>query len=168
VNRPKNRIEAYSSALINEISFSMSSAKFASAANDSTVKVWDFATSKLETQFKEHSGNVLSVNWHPFQALVATGGKDSSLRIWDPRTQTSKSIFRLDLHQNEVSRVRWNPVNGIYLLTGSRDSKIKLFDIRAMDREVKEMEDVSSMIGSLLWHPFKEEVFASGCLDGNL
>jgi len=34
-----------------------------------------------------------------------------------------------------VKVVRWNPINGNWFLTGSKDSKLKVFDIRKADSE---------------------------------
>jgi WD40 repeat protein len=39
-----------------------------------------------------------------------------------------------------VQQAKWNPINGNYFLTGSKDQKIKLFDLRSMKSEVKEFE----------------------------
>mmetsp|Transcript_16541 Transcript_16541/g.28116 ORF Transcript_16541/g.28116 Transcript_16541/m.28116 type:complete len:188 (-) Transcript_16541:432-995(-) len=94
----KNKFEAHTDSPINEISFSMSSIKFATCSGDRTAKVWDFVTSKKETEFKEHNSEVTSCNWHPFQALIATGSTDKTLRVWDPRNNTGKSLFQLQAH----------------------------------------------------------------------
>jgi polyadenylation factor subunit 2 len=67
----------------------MTSAKFVTCSDDGTARVFDFATSKLELIFKEHNSAVTACDWHPFQSLIITGSKDCSIRIWDPRNNTS-------------------------------------------------------------------------------
>jgi WD40 repeat protein len=57
--------------------------------------------------------------------------------------------------------VRWNPVNGNWFLTGSRDSKIKVFDIRKTEKEFNCFEGHDDQIAVVAWHPFKEDLFAS-------
>ena len=65
-----------------------------------------------------------------------------------------------------VQQARWNPVNGIYLLTGSKDHQIKLFDIRNMSGPVREFEGHKDAVLVVEWHPFKEEIFASADASG--
>lgn len=57
--------------------------------------------------------------------------------------------------------------NGNWLVTGSRDQIIKLYDIRAM-RELCSLKGHNKEITSLAWHPLHESVFASGGMDGTL
>lgn len=64
--------------------------------------------------------------------------------------------------------MRWNPINGIYLLTGSRDNKIKMYDIRNMKNEVKDFDGHTETIQIIQWHPFKETIFASACHNGSI
>lgn len=52
--KQKNEFEGHSASCIRDLSFSCSSMKFASCADDSTAKVFDFATSQLEMTFTEH------------------------------------------------------------------------------------------------------------------
>ncbi len=68
------------------------------------------------------------------------------------------------IHKNAVNDVRWN-ANGNWLLTGSSDKLVKLFDLRAM----KELRTFSTPgeVTCLAWHPVHETLFASGGMDGN-
>ena len=125
----KNVFEAHNKNCIRDLSFSISSAKFVSCADDSTAKVFDFATSKEEFVFDDHRSDVKSCDWHPTRSLILTGSKDHYVKIWDPR-QGGKGAHTLTAHNNTINQVRWNPVNGNWFLTGSRDQKIKVFDIR--------------------------------------
>lgn len=52
--KQKNEFEAHSNSCIRDLSFSCSSMKFVSCADDSTAKVFDFATSKEEMTFTDH------------------------------------------------------------------------------------------------------------------
>ena len=138
--------------------------KFASCADDSTAKVFDFATSQLELTFTEHQSDVKSCDWHPFQSLIITGSKDQHVRVWDPRSGKAASVIKA--HNNTINQVRWNPVNGIWFLTGSRDHKIKVFDIRKIDIEINQFEGHDDKVNVVTWHPIKEELFASASHNG--
>mmetsp|Transcript_19462 Transcript_19462/g.29930 ORF Transcript_19462/g.29930 Transcript_19462/m.29930 type:complete len:278 (-) Transcript_19462:7-840(-) len=163
-----NMFVAHPESCIRGLSLSMSSIKFVTCSDDRTARVWDLATSKNEVEFKEHNQSVWTCDWHPFQSLVLTGSKDMSVRVWDPRNNTSKSIFQVKKHTAIVQTVKWNPINGIYFLSGSMDKKIKLFDLRNMKEEVRDFDGPLGTIQDIKWHPFKEEVFASACSNGNI
>ncbi|KAF7634761.1 hypothetical protein Mgra_00005795 [Meloidogyne graminicola] len=64
-------------------------------------------------------------------------------------------------HKNSVMAVQWNK-NGNWLLTGSRDHVIKLYDVRMM-REVQTFRGQA-----LAWHPVHERLSVSGGGDGAL
>lgn len=137
-----------------------------SCADDSTAKVFDFATSKEELSFTDHRSDVKSCDWHPFESLILTGSKDNFCKIWDPR-QGGRGVHTIPAHNNTISQVRWNPVNGNWFLTGSRDQKIKVFDVRRTDKEFNCFEGHDEQVTVLAWHPFKEELFVSASSASN-
>jgi len=55
--------------------------------------------------------------------------------VWDPRAG-GKGVYTIPAHNNIINQVRWNPVNGNWFLTGSKDQKIKVFDIRKAQSEI--------------------------------
>jgi len=63
---------------------------------------------------------VKSCDWHPFESLILTGSKDNLVKIWDAR-KGGKGVHTIAAHNNTISQVRWNPKNGNWFLTGSRD-----------------------------------------------
>ena len=76
--------------------------KFASCADDSTDKIFDFATSTEELVFSDHRSDVKSCDWHPTEALIVTGSKDNLIKIWDPRTG-AKGVHTIAAHNNTIS-----------------------------------------------------------------
>ena len=51
--------------------------------------------------------------------------------MWDPRE--GKAISTVEAHISPLQQVKWNPINGIYLITCGKDHKVKLFDIRKLN-----------------------------------
>ena len=54
----------------------------AAATTSGVVHVVDAATGALHTQWLAHETGALSLCWHPRQALLASGGQDSLVRLW--------------------------------------------------------------------------------------
>ena len=68
-------------------------------------------------------------------SLVITGSKDQTAKIWDPRAG-GKGWNEIAASHTMINCVRWNPINGNWFLTGSKDSKIKVFDLRKPSLEI--------------------------------
>jgi WD40 repeat protein len=60
---------------------------FPACSDDGLVKVWDVKRKENEHTLKGHLSDVKCVSWHPDRALIVSGGKDNTLRLWDPRKQ---------------------------------------------------------------------------------
>ncbi|WZZ38383.1 hypothetical protein YC2023_034642 [Brassica napus] len=72
-------------------------------------------------------------------ALVAAGGSDPILRVWDPRkpgewihknTRTSAPVFQFASHSSWISACKWHTSSWFHLLSASYDGKIMLWDLR--------------------------------------
>ncbi|KAN0036022.1 hypothetical protein ACTA71_005320 [Dictyostelium dimigraforme] len=76
--------------------------------------------------FKAHESDAYTVQFHPGQNHVATGGYDKSIHLYDVRTgQLVKSFYG---HTGSISKVIFNP-HGNLIISGSKDSTIKFWDI---------------------------------------
>ena len=135
-----------------------------SGGDDSTVRVWDWATHTEERVLEGHGWDVKSVDWHPRSSIIASGSKDNVVKLWDPRA--GNCLSTLYGHKNTVTKVAWND-NGNWLVTASRDQLLKLYDIRAM-KEILSLKGHNKEVTSIGWHPLCENILASGGMDGTL
>lgn len=156
---PVQSLDSHNNQAIHALSFSPSDTKFVSCGDDSTVRVWDWASHSEERKLEGHGWDVKTVQWHPRSSVIASGSKDNLVKLWDPRAG-GDCLSTLYGHKNTVTRVAWND-NGNWLLTASRDQLIKLYDIRAM-KELTSLKGHHKEVTSLAWHPLCESVFASG------
>lgn len=62
--------------------------------------------------------------------------------------------------------MKWNK-NGNWLLSGSKDASIKIYDVRVM-KDFHTFQAHEGEVNSIEWHPDCEELFVSGGNDGKL
>ncbi len=122
--------EAHNGA-IHGLSFSPSDSKLVSAGEDAAIHVWTVGQSVPDTTLHGHQSDIKCIEWHPFRSLVASGSRDSAVRLWDPRANGS-CVSILTAHKKQVNCLGWNALNGNWLATGAKDGLLKVFDIRKM------------------------------------
>lgn len=73
-----------------------------------------------------HTQTVLSVAFDPQGGMLASGGEDGAVKLWD--TSSGKLLNTLEGHQDQVWNVAFAPQGGM-LASGSEDATIKLWDV---------------------------------------
>eukprot|EP00697_Spironema_sp_BW2_P017445 gnl/Spiro4/9133_TR4809_c0_g1_i1.p1 gnl/Spiro4/9133_TR4809_c0_g1~~gnl/Spiro4/9133_TR4809_c0_g1_i1.p1 ORF type:complete len:390 (+),score=80.45 gnl/Spiro4/9133_TR4809_c0_g1_i1:195-1364(+) len=82
-------------------------ALIAVATRDSRVRLCDLATGGFTHTLSGHSGSVTSVDWSPaHEFLLATGGIDGVVRLWDIRRGSDSCLVLLDQHNTFSSTQR--------------------------------------------------------------
>ena len=72
-----------------------------------------------------HTKGVLSVAFHSFAPLLATGSEDGTVKLWN--TNSQECLATLVGHHGEVKSVAFHPTADI-LISGSMDNDVKLWD----------------------------------------
>lgn len=99
---------------IRDISFSPDDQRFATASDDSSIRIWSFAESRVESvltgvlsktllslievSISGHGWDVKCAQWHPTKGLIVSGSKDNLIKFWDPRTGTCLSTLSVTSH----------------------------------------------------------------------
>ena len=124
---------------VNCVRWSTSGKYLASAGDDKTVMIWQFAgqggisfggVSNAETwrccnSLRGHSGDILDLNWSPNDAYLATCSVDNTIRIWNTEN-FPECIKILNGHSGFVKGVSWDPM-GKYLSSQSDDKSLKIW-----------------------------------------
>lgn len=147
---------------IKDLSFCYNDSKFCSASDDSTIKIWDSVRAQCESTLTGHNWDVRKAQWHPKQALIASGGKDNLLKLWDPRE--GKCLTTLHYHKNTILSMRFYQDG--YLLSGGKDQVVKMLDLRTM-RECFTYKSPGTEVTALVVHPFSG-LFVTGCNEGTV
>ncbi|TFK46355.1 WD40 repeat-like protein [Heliocybe sulcata] len=143
---------------IRGLSFSPDDRRFATASDDSTIRIWSFEESREERVLTGHGWDVRCVEWHPTKGLLVSGSKDNQIKFWDPRTGTA--LATLHQHKNTIQALAWSP-NGNLVASASRDQTVRVFDIRAM-KEFKVLKGHKKEVCSVTWHPVHPLIVTGG------
>lgn len=99
------------------------------SSGDMSCMLWDISTGQKVTEFRGHTGDVMSVSIPPGkEKWFISGACDTSARLWDLRSKNCEQCFRG--HESDINAIQYFP-NGQSFGTGSDDASCRLFDIRA-------------------------------------
>ena len=157
-------IQAHTEA-VRGLSIAPTDTKFVTCADDTTLKIWDFASSTEESTLTGHGWEVKSVDWHPHKGLLVSGSKDHQVKFWDPRT--GRCLTTLHGHKNPISKTMFEPVQGNMLATCARDHTARIFDLRMM-RDVLLLKGHEKDIITMAWHPMHKNLLSTGGVDGSI
>lgn len=157
-------IQAHTEA-VRGLAIAPTDSKFVTCADDTTLKIWDFASSTEESTLTGHGWEVKSVDWHPHKGLLVSGSKDHQVKFWDPRT--GRCLTTLHGHKNPITSTIFEPVQGDLLATCARDHTARIFDMRMM-RDVLLLKGHEKDIMTMAWHPMHKNLLSTGGVDGSI
>lgn len=148
---------------ISIVTWSPDSGLIASAAMDSTIKVWNAITgqTKLEIPHNAESVNALAIT-NDAAKIAWSSDKDSVIRLWDSASQQIKILTG---HTSSVCALALSP-NDRQLVSGSVDLTARLWDT-AMGIHLKTLSGHSDRVGVVTFSPDGNYV-ASGSDDKTL
>jgi polyadenylation factor subunit 2 len=139
--------------------------KFVTASDDSTLKVFDFASAKVEATLTGHGWDAKSCDWHPSKGLVVSGSRDHLVKLWDPRS--GRCLTTLHGHKNSITATLFERVRGTCLATAARDQTARIFDLRMM-KDIILLRGHEKEIMTVAWHPVHSNLLSTGGGDGSL
>ena len=123
--------------------------RFVAASHDWLVTVWDAANTLAPAMVLEgHEGPVQAVAYAP-RGLIASGGADRVIRLWDATTGSSVRTYRG--HRDFVTAINFSH-DGRILASGSLDGAIRLWSTSSQ-RLFRNLPRHGGRVGSLAFSP---------------
>jgi protein transport protein SEC31 len=112
------------------------------------------------------NAGITQLAWNPEVAhIIASAAGNGVVTIWDLRQNKPWCELRVEVSGAPVSDVKWNPVNGMHIITASGDDRspvLKLWDLRAsMSMPLASLEGHNRGILSMDWCPHDETLLVS-------
>ncbi|XAR67163.1 hypothetical protein NMG60_11013623 [Bertholletia excelsa] len=140
----------------------------------SNVKTTDSPSIGPRGIFQGHEDTVEDVQFCPSSAQeFCSVGDDSCLILWDARVG-STPVFKVEkAHNADLHCVDWNPHDENFILTGSADNSVHMFDRRNLTSNgvgspIHKFEGHKASVLCVQWSPDRSSVFGSSAEDGLL
>ena len=114
-------------------------------------------TRRLLRTLREHAGAVYAVAWSPNGSILASGGQDGTVRLWNPNSGVNYAVLRG--HTARVFSIAFSP-DGRTLASGSYNGNVRIWDVNAQ-RHLRTFKAIGN-ITDLAFHPSKQILAVSG------
>ena len=132
---------------------------FASASNDTKIKIWDYFNKKCIRTLEGHDDCILSLILLKKSNYLCSGAADLNIRIWD--WERNKCLYILKGHEKWVKCLL--ELNNGIIVSGSDDKKIKIWKDNI---NIKTIGEHKNSIRSLC--QINDDYFASGSFDSTI
>ncbi|KAG0243825.1 Notchless protein 1, partial [Mortierella polycephala] len=107
------------------------------------------AVTRCSSSLTGHTDAILSVSFSPCGSMLASGGGDTTVRIWDLNTETPQHLLKG--HKHWVQHVSWSP-NGKYLASAGMDGLVIIWEPKT-GKQHAVLKGHSKWVSALAWEP---------------
>jgi cell division cycle 20-like protein 1 (cofactor of APC complex) len=133
---------------------------FVTGGRDKNMFMVDVRAPQMHVrQFQGHKSEVCGTRWNPDGDLLASGGNDNRLFVWD--TRQDRPLWRFTDHVAAVKAMAWSPHKRGLLASGggTADRKIRFWN--TSNGNCINVVDTGSQVCNLAWSRFSEELVST-------
>ena len=136
-----------------------------SGSRDTTIVNHDVRVARHNVgTLSAHTQEVCGLTWSPDGEVLASGGNDNLLCLWDASVSAGRDVrprFQITDHQAAVKALAWSPHERHLLATGggTADRCIKFWN--SQTGALLNSIDTGSQVCALQWNPFEKEILSS-------
>lgn len=116
-------------------------------------------TSETRSIEHAHTAQVCGLSWRDDSALLASGGNDNVVKVWDRRTNVAK--MRKENHRAAVKALAWSPHNSSLLATGGGTADRCIHFWNTTQNTRVQTIQTGAQITSLQWAPHYREIVSA-------
>eukprot|EP00930_Biecheleria_cincta_P040620 TRINITY_DN27824_c0_g1_i2.p1 TRINITY_DN27824_c0_g1~~TRINITY_DN27824_c0_g1_i2.p1 ORF type:complete len:323 (-),score=35.27 TRINITY_DN27824_c0_g1_i2:158-1126(-) len=138
---------------VNGVAYSPDSGLLATASADSTVKVWEPISGRIQQTIAAHATGVLSVSFSPDGKKLVTAGEDGVGLVWDVASGQPAKPGMLRGHGGAITSASWSPIwqPSRLLLTTSMDRTARIWSNNGVEECL--LRGHSDEVTSSAWAP---------------
>ncbi|GJP76662.1 hypothetical protein CLOP_g7111 [Closterium sp. NIES-67] len=135
----------------------------AAGYTDGTVRVWNMVDGTCRTSLAGHRSGVAVVRYNAAGALLASGGRDADIVVWDVAGEVG--LVRLRGHRDQVTDLTFLEGSLVQhqslLISCSKDAQIKVWDL-ALHHCIQTIAEPRGELWTLAVHPSLPRLVAAG------
>jgi len=141
---------------------------FSSGSQDKNIITFDLRQKALISRCHGHSQEICGLKWSPDDRLLASGGNDNKLFLWNLKKIGNECEKKFNAHKSAVKAIDWSPHKFGFLLTGggTQDRTIKLWSTQTM--KLVESIDTESQVCNIAFSKNSHEFVSTHGYSDNL
>jgi len=141
---------------------------FSSGSQDKQIVTYDLRQKVEVSRCLGHSQEICGLKWSPDDRLLASGGNDNKLFLWNLKKIGSECEKKFNAHTSAIKAIDWSPHKFGFLLSGggTQDRTIKLWSTQTM--QLMESIDTASQVCNIAFSRNSNEFVSTHGYSDNL
>ncbi|KAJ3377064.1 substrate-specific activator of APC-dependent proteolysis [Entophlyctis sp. JEL0112] len=131
-------------------------------SRDRSITLRDIRCPQSETKLSVHKQEVCGLKWNYDETLLASGGNDNKLLIWD-RKMLRKPVLTYSEHTAAVKAIAWSPHKNGLLASGggTADQYIRFWNVTSPATDSLEQKMTNSQVCNIAWSKSDDEIVST-------